>query len=95
MKTILFFTIYVAIWITNAGFINGDFRAQFPDLYEDKYEARNALIFSIGWSAIPVIPWIITGFISKGYTGPWSLDDSPFPCTRDPDIWCKGNKPVK
>lgn len=85
--------LWIGLGVVNAGFVNADFRERYPELYQSKYLARDGRSFALAWSilGLPIaLPFtlLVTGWYSAG----WTLDDSPFPCTKEnSDIWCKGN----
>jgi hypothetical protein len=86
----LLFPAWLAISVWNAGAYNANFRADFPDLDEDPRHARQdftmAVLFGIAPPSIVIAPFL-TGFYMDG----WTLDSRPFPCTKNPEIYCGTN----
>jgi hypothetical protein len=97
MKVFLVAIAWISVGIADAGFINADLRARFPDLYQSRVEARDARSFSVMWSVLyGPIGAILTPVVTGGYASGWTLNGEPFPCTAHyTDIWCKGNEPSK
>jgi hypothetical protein len=88
----LLIPLYLVCWFGTAGAVNATFRTEFHRLDQSKYYAREDLVFSILWSAIPIFPWIITPILTGFYEDGWTLESKPFPCKEEyPDIWCQDN----
>lgn len=81
---------WVLCGIIAAGGTNANFRAEFQDLYESPHHAREGLGFSLLWGIVGgPISLVVSFAMTGGYAGGWTLDGTPFPCTWDPEIWCK------
>lgn len=82
---------WLAISVWNAGAYNASLRAEFSDLDEDPRHARMDFTMSVLFGLIPqsiIVAPFMTGFYQDG----WTLTSAPFPCVREPEIYC-GRKP--
>jgi hypothetical protein len=73
MKALLYILLSLSLSIANAGFVNASFRADYPMLCSKQKWARENLAFSIGWSLFPVLPLIVTPFVTGFYYSGWTL----------------------
>lgn len=64
-KTILWGCFYLALVTYNSAAMLAYFQAEFPTLAEEGY--RKDLGAAIGMSLIPVIPWVLTPFVTGFY----------------------------
>lgn len=88
--TLVCAVLWLLCGIAATGTLNAMYRGAFHDLHESPGHARQTLGISVllGFGGGP-FSLVIGGFIGGFWYHGWTLTTSPFPCDRDPAIWCK------